>query len=74
VVLKRYPRPSPLPEGEGAEWGIFKKYADLKGPCRIHNRLVFSGRCIAKDASVNPLSLRERARVRGFSGLILNST
>jgi hypothetical protein len=47
---------------------------DLKEAHRIHNRLAFSGRCIAKDTSVSPLSLRERARVRGFSGSTLNST
>lgn len=32
---------------------------------RIHNRLVFSGRCITPDTSVGSLSRRERAGVRG---------
>jgi hypothetical protein len=43
-----------------------RRYADVMLLFRIHNRLDLSGRCIAKDASVSPLSLGERARVRGF--------
>jgi hypothetical protein len=74
VVLKADPHPSPLPEGEGAERGMLEYFIDLKEVHRIHNRLAFSGRCIAKDTSVSPLSLWERARVRGFSDLTLNST
>jgi hypothetical protein len=73
VVLKADPHPSPLPEGEGAERGMLEYFIDLKEVHRIHNRLAFSGRCIAKDTSVSPLSLWERARVRGFSDLTLNS-
>jgi hypothetical protein len=79
VVLKADPHPSPpetsdRPEGEGAERGMLEYFIDLKEVHRIHNRLAFSGRCIAKDTSVSPLSLWERARVRGFSGSTLNST
>jgi hypothetical protein len=73
VVLKTYPHPSPLPEGEGAERGMLEYFIDLKEVHRIHNRLAFSGRCIAKDTSVSPLSLWERARVRGFSASTLSS-
>ncbi|POA42711.1 hypothetical protein C1893_28995 [Pseudomonas sp. MPR-ANC1] len=25
----RAPHPSPLPQGEGTDWGIFEKYSDL---------------------------------------------
>jgi len=25
------PHPSPLPEGEGTDWGIFESYVDLNG-------------------------------------------
>jgi hypothetical protein len=53
---------------------MLEYFIDLKEVHRIHNRLAFSGRCIAKDTSVSPLSLWERARVRGFSGSTLNST
>ena len=35
-----------------------KKYADLKGFLRIHNRRNLSGRCRTPDASVGSLSLR----------------
>jgi hypothetical protein len=58
------PHPSPLPEGEGTEWGMVQGYADLILLYRIHNRLVLSGRCQTSDASVGPLSLWERAGVR----------
>jgi hypothetical protein len=54
----------PLPPGEG--WGegwVSKRYAGLY-LLRIHNRLVFSGRCTTPDTSVSSLSLRERAGVR----------
>jgi hypothetical protein len=79
VVLKADPHPSPLPEGEGADRGMLEYFIDLKEVHRIHNRLAFSGRCIAKDTSVSPLSLWAvrrfgRARVRGFSASTLNST
>ncbi|CAI8829888.1 hypothetical protein EMIT0P265_20290 [Pseudomonas zeae] len=42
---EKAPHPNPLPEGEGTEWGMLKKYADLNVLHRIHNRLVLSGRC-----------------------------
>ncbi|PWB38162.1 hypothetical protein DCO47_00195 [Pseudomonas sp. NDM] len=32
------PHPSPLPKGEGTDWGILKRYTDLKVIWRIHNR------------------------------------
>ncbi|PWB30177.1 hypothetical protein DCO47_20410 [Pseudomonas sp. NDM] len=60
------PHPSPLPEGEGADPGIFAKHTDLKWLYRIHSRLGLSGRCMTQDILVSPLSLRERVRVRGF--------
>jgi hypothetical protein len=45
---------------------MLKRYADLKVLRRIHNRRELSGRRITQDTSVGPLSLRERAGVRGF--------
>jgi hypothetical protein len=63
--VKSCPHPSPLPEGEGADPGIFEKYIDLEMLSRIHNRLGLAGRCMTQDTSVSPLSLRERVRVRG---------
>jgi hypothetical protein len=59
------PHPSPLPKGEGTEWGIFKNYTDLKVIGRIHNRLGISGRRMTQYTSVGSLSLWERAGVRG---------
>ena len=29
VLDQEPPHPSPLPEGEGTDWGILKNYADL---------------------------------------------
>jgi len=65
VYREKAPHPSPLPEGEGTEWGIFKSYTDLSEFQRIHNRHILSGRWIMPDTSVSSLSLRERAGVRG---------
>jgi hypothetical protein len=53
-----------LPRGEGTEWGMLKRYAELKVFLRIHNRLGLSGRCTTPDTAVGSLSLRERAGVR----------
>jgi hypothetical protein len=44
---------------------MLERYTDLNLLGRIHNRLGHSGRCIAPDTSVGPLSLGERAGVRG---------
>ncbi|PNB47462.1 hypothetical protein C1X29_23310 [Pseudomonas sp. GW456-12-10-14-LB2] len=35
------PHPSPLPEGEGTDWGMLQRCIDLILLYRIHNRLVF---------------------------------
>ncbi|PYB95691.1 hypothetical protein EGJ55_11660 [Pseudomonas moraviensis] len=32
------PHPSPLPEGEGTDWGLLEKFSDLNVQCRIRNR------------------------------------
>ncbi|KAB2517865.1 hypothetical protein F8N49_23785 [Pseudomonas sp. GXM4] len=63
------PHPSPLPEGEGTDRGIFERYTDLKVMLGIHNRCDFSGRCTPQDTSVGPLSLsrRERGLTVGYS-------
>ncbi|PYC22369.1 hypothetical protein DMX02_10730 [Pseudomonas jessenii] len=57
AVKAKAPHPSPLPEGEGTDWGIFKNSADVKDLYRIHNRLGHSGRWTTPDTSVGSLSL-----------------
>jgi hypothetical protein len=46
---------------------MLQKFIDLKVLYRTHNRLGFPGRYITQDTPVGPLSLWERAGVRGFS-------
>ncbi|EJZ56161.1 hypothetical protein I1A_000467 [Pseudomonas fluorescens R124] len=55
----RYPHPSPLPEGEGTDRGVCSSYTDLQYRAELKI-------CKAPNVLPFPLSLWERAGVRGF--------
>ncbi|TKJ85930.1 hypothetical protein PkoCFBP13504_08070 [Pseudomonas koreensis] len=59
-MTEKAPHPSPLPEGEGTDWGIFENYADVKLLYRIHSRLDISSRCTSREQlSQSPLQQGE---------------
>ena len=63
--------PSPLPEGEGADGAAYARYADLNVQCDLRlgqTKVTAQSQVdvISQYHSVGPLSLRERARVRGL--------
>ncbi|TKJ71166.1 hypothetical protein PspCFBP13508_17035 [Pseudomonas sp. CFBP13508] len=64
---KSSPHPSPLPEGEGTDWGIFESYTDLNVLLRIHNRYrCFRSMHSQRHRGRPPLSRRERGPNGGY--------
>ncbi|POA41717.1 hypothetical protein C1893_30785 [Pseudomonas sp. MPR-ANC1] len=64
-ILKANPHPSPLPEGEGADRNVLRHASTGKTESIMDSIERFQVGVTHQHPRISPLSLWERARVRG---------